>query len=143
MSLEEYIPQRKKLSTTRCSVTHKFDIAGHEGYITVGFYDDGKPGEIFIKMAKEGSTLGGLMDALGISLSLNLQYGVPLKELVRKFSHTRFEPHGYTQNQDIPIASSIVDYIFRWLGKNYLTEEEQEEVGIKNSGNLENKLEEK
>ena len=102
------------------SITHKFSIAGHEGYITVGLYDDGRPGELFITMAKEGSTIGGLMDAFGTAVSMSLQYGVPLEVYVNKFSHTRFEPMGHTKNPDIRIAKSIVDYIFRWLGITFL-----------------------
>jgi len=110
-------PRREYLPDTRQSMTHKFNISGHSGYITVGFYDDGRPGELFITMAKEGSTIGGLMDCFSTALSMSLQYGVPLSVYVEKFSHTRFEPQGYTKNPDIPIAKSIVDYIFRWLGK--------------------------
>ena len=101
-------------------MTHKFNVAGHEGYITVGLYDDGRPGELFITMAKEGSTIGGLMDCFGTAISMSLQYGVPLEVLVNKFSHTRFEPMGHTTNPDIRIAKSVVDYIFRWLGMTFL-----------------------
>ena len=108
-------PFRARMPATRRSITHKFEIAGHEGYMTVGLYDDGKPGELFITMAKEGSTVGGIMNAFGTGISLCLQYGVPLQALVSKFSHSRFEPSGYTSNPDIPIAKSLVDYIFRWL----------------------------
>ncbi len=106
---------RARMPATRHSITHKFQIAGHEGYMTVGLYDDGRPGELFITMAKEGSTVGGIMNAFGTAISLCLQYGVPLHALVSKFSHSRFEPSGYTNNPDIPIAKSLVDYIFRWL----------------------------
>jgi ribonucleoside-diphosphate reductase alpha chain len=113
-------PRRERLPDTRRSVTHKFSIAGHEGYITVGLYDDGRPGELFITMAKEGSTVGGLMDCFGTAVSMSLQYGVPLEVYVNKFSHTRFEPMGHTKNPDIRIAKSIVDYIFRWLGITFL-----------------------
>ena len=113
-------PRRERLPDTRKSVTHKFSIAGHEGYITVGLYDDGRPGELFITMAKEGSTVGGLMDCFGTAVSMSLQYGVPLEVYVNKFSHTRFEPMGHTKNADIRIAKSIVDYIFRWLGITFL-----------------------
>ncbi len=109
-------PYRRRLPATRRSITHKFDVAGHEGYITVGLYEDGTPGEVFITMAKEGSTVGGMMDAFATAISLCLQYGVPLEALVRKFSHQRFEPGGMTANPDIPFAKSIVDYLFRWLG---------------------------
>ncbi len=108
-------PFRARMPATRRSITHKFEIAGHDGYMTVGLYDDGKPGELFITMAKEGSTVGGIMNAFGTGISLCLQYGVPLQALVSKFSHCRFEPSGYTSNPDIPIAKSLVDYIFRWL----------------------------
>ena len=113
-------PRRERLPDTRRSITHKFNVGGHEGYITVGLYDDGRPGELFITMAKEGSTIGGLMDAFGTSVSMSLQYGVPLEVYVRKFSHTRFEPWGYTKNPDIPVAKSLVDYLFRWLGNEFL-----------------------
>ncbi len=113
-------PRRQRLPHTRQSVTHKFDIQGHEGYITVGFYPDGRPGELFITMAKEGSTIGGLMDVLGTSISMGLQYGVPIDVFVTKFAHSRFEPSGFTKNPDIPIAKSITDYIFRWLGIEFI-----------------------
>jgi ribonucleoside-diphosphate reductase alpha chain len=115
-----YRPIRRKLEDTRASVTHKFSIGGHEGYITVGLYDEGTPGEIFIRMAKEGSTISGLMDSFATAVSLALQYGVPLKFLVDKFSHVRFEPSGWTGNQQIPYAKSIMDYIFRWMGAKFL-----------------------
>jgi ribonucleoside-diphosphate reductase alpha chain len=114
------VPRRERLPDTRKSITHKFSVAGHEGYITVGLYDDGRPGELFITMAKEGSTIGGLMDCFGTAVSMSLQYGVPLEVYVSKFSHTRFEPMGHTKNPDIRIAKSIVDYIFRWLGVTFL-----------------------
>ncbi len=113
-------PHRHRLPDTRESITHKFDVAGHEGYITVGLFEDGSPGEVFITMAKEGSTVGGMMDAFATAISLCLQYGVPLDGLVKKFSHQRFEPSGMTANRDIPFAKSIVDYIFRWLGLRFL-----------------------
>ncbi|MBN2375806.1 MAG: vitamin B12-dependent ribonucleotide reductase [Sedimentisphaerales bacterium] len=113
-------PQRIRLEDTRHSITHKFDVAGHEGYLTVGLYKDGQPGELFITMAKEGSTVGGLMGAYGTCISMALQYGVPLDTLVAKFSHARFEPAGMTSNRDIPFAKSIVDYIARWLGVTFL-----------------------
>ena len=113
-------PRRERLHDTRQSITHKFNVAGHEGYITVGLYEDGRPGELFINMAKEGSTIGGLMDAFGTAISMSLQYGVPLEVLVNKFSHTRFEPMGHTTNPDVRIAKSVVDYIFRWLGITFL-----------------------
>jgi len=113
-------PRRERLPHTRRSITHKFDIQGHEGYVNVGFYPDGRPGELFITMAKEGSTIGGLMDVLGTSISIGLQYGVPLEVFVTKFAHSRFEPAGFTKNPDIPIAKSIADYIFRWLGMEFI-----------------------
>ena len=113
-------PMRRRLSDTRRSLTHKFNIAGHEGYLTVGCYDEGQPGELFITMAKEGSTIGGLMDSLGTATSVALQYGVPLESLVRKFTHQRFEPAGMTTNRDIPFAKSLVDYIFRWMGIQFI-----------------------
>ena len=109
-------PIRRRLPDTRNSITHKFNVGGHEGYITVGLFEDSTPGELFITMAKEGSTIGGLMDVIGTQTSMALQYGVPLLDLVNKFSHARFEPSGWTPNADIPHAKSIVDYIFRWLG---------------------------
>ncbi len=114
---------RKKLSAERQSITHKFAIAGHEGYFTVGLYDDGTPGELFIKISKEGSTLSGIMDALALSISLNLQYGVPLEVLISKFTHTRFEPSGMTINKEIPIVKSIMDYLGRWLALKFLDKE--------------------
>ncbi len=123
-------PRRERLPDTRQSITHKFSINGHEGYITVGLFEDGRPGELFITMAKEGSTIGGLMDAFGTSVSMSLQYGVPLEDYVRKFSHMRFEPQGYTKNPDIRIAKSIIDYIFRWLGINFLPGYKEATLGV-------------
>jgi ribonucleoside-diphosphate reductase alpha chain len=127
-------PARRKLPDERHAITHKFSIAGHEGYITVGMYEDGKPGEIFLVMAKEGSTISGLMDAFATSISMALQYGVPLEALVEKFSHVRFEPSGFTKNSEIPYAKSITDYIFRWLASKFLSAEHQEAVGVQTSG---------
>ena len=115
--------QRRKLPDERKSVTHKFSIGGHEGYIIVGMYAEGAPGEIFIKMAKEGSTLSGFMDGLALSISIGLQYGVPLKALVDKLTNTRFEPSGFTENPNIRYASSVLDYIARWLGGKFLSAE--------------------
>jgi ribonucleoside-diphosphate reductase alpha chain len=126
-------PRRERLPDTRRSVTHKFSVAGHEGYITVGLYPDGRPGELFITMAKEGSTIGGLMDCFGTAVSMSLQYGVPLEVYVNKFSHTRFEPWGHTKNPDIRIAKSIVDYIFRWMGVTFLPGYRQANGGIAES----------
>jgi ribonucleoside-diphosphate reductase alpha chain len=115
---------RRRLPDERRAITHKFSIGGHEGYVTVGMYDDGSPGEIFVTMAKEGSVVSGLMDAFATSISMALQYGVPLKVLADKFSHTRFEPSGFTGNPDIPIAKSITDYLFRWLALKFIPGEE-------------------
>ncbi len=128
--IEAGLPHRRRLPAERAAVTHKFDIAGHEGYITVGLYPDGQPGEIFLKMAKEGSTVSGLMDTLATTISVALQYGVPLKDLVNKFAHVRFEPSGFTGNQEIPIAKSIVDYIFRWLGSRFLSPDDKANLGL-------------
>ena len=115
-----YRPIRRKLPDERRSITHKFSIGGHEGYLTVGLFDDGTPGELFITMAKEGSTISGLMDSFATAVSYGLQYGVPLKFFVDKFSHVRFEPSGWTGNPQVPYAKSIMDYIFRWLGAKFL-----------------------
>jgi ribonucleoside-diphosphate reductase alpha chain len=113
-------PLRRRLPDTRTAITHKFDIAGHEGYLTVGLFEDGQPGELFITVAKEGSTIGGLMDSIGTLTSLAWQYGVPLEALVRKFAHQRFEPSGFTKNPEIRNASSIPDYVFRWLALQFI-----------------------
>jgi ribonucleoside-diphosphate reductase alpha chain len=121
---------RRKLPDERESITHKFSIGGHEGYITVGKYEDGSPGEIFITMAKEGSTISGLMDSFATMTSLALQHGVPLQLLVDKFTHTRFEPSGFTKNPEIPMAKSIMDYIFKWLAIKFLSRDSQEQAGV-------------
>jgi ribonucleoside-diphosphate reductase alpha chain len=121
---------RRKLPDERESITHKFSIGGHEGYITVGKYEDGAPGEIFITMAKEGSTISGLMDSFATMTSLSLQHGVPLQLLVDKFTHTRFEPSGFTKNPEIPMAKSVMDYIFKWLAIKFLPREEQAAAGV-------------
>jgi ribonucleoside-diphosphate reductase alpha chain len=113
-------PIRHRMADTRMSLTHKFEIAGHEGYITVGLYENGQPGELFIHMAKEGSTIGGLMDTVGTLTSVALQYGVPLESLVKKFAYQRFEPSGFTKNPDIRNATSITDYVFRWLACQFI-----------------------
>jgi ribonucleoside-diphosphate reductase alpha chain len=123
-------PVRRKLPAVRKALTHKFSIGGHEGYITVGMYADGQPGEIFLVMAKEGSAISGLMDSFATAISLALQYGVPLKVLIDKFSHVRFEPSGHTGNPEVPFAKSIVDYIFRWLASKFLCPEEQIHAGV-------------
>jgi ribonucleoside-diphosphate reductase alpha chain len=125
-------PRRRRLPDERQSITHKFDIAGHEGYITVGLYEDGQPGELFLTMAKEGSTISGFADAFAQAISYALQYGVPLQDLVDKFSHVRFEPAGMTKNPDIRFAKSIVDYIFRWLAAKFLSPEAQYRAGVNN-----------
>ena len=126
----EFHPVRRRLPQDCRSLRHKFDIAGHEGYIHVGLYDDGTPGELFIKIAKEGSTIAGLMDTIGILTSMAMQYGVPLEVLVSKFSHVRFEPSGFTKNPEIPIAKSLIDYLFRVLGTRFLNAEQRSEMGL-------------
>jgi ribonucleoside-diphosphate reductase alpha chain len=125
-------PKRRKLPDERAAITHKFDIAGHEGYITVGLFEDGQPGEIFLVMAKEGSTISGFADAFAQAISYALQYGVPLQDLVDKFSHVRFEPSGMTKNPDVRFAKSIVDYIFRWLASKFLSPDAQYRAGVNN-----------
>lgn len=127
---DEARPPRRKLPDERKSITHKFDIAGHEGYLTVGMYEDGTPGEIFVSMSKQGSTISGLMDSFATAISYALQYGVPLQFLVDKFAHMRFEPSGFTKNPRIPFAKSIVDYLFRWMASKFLDEQARQEVGV-------------
>jgi ribonucleoside-diphosphate reductase alpha chain len=129
-------PARRKLPDERNSITHKFDIAGHEGYITVGLYEDGTPGELFLVMAKEGSTISGFADAFAQAISYALQYGVPLQDLVDKFSHVRFEPSGMTRNPDVRFAKSIVDYIFRWMATKFLSSDAQFRAGVNNREEL-------
>lgn len=128
VELERPIDHRRRLPDERQSVTHKFSVANHEGYITVGMYEDGSPGEIFLVAAKKGGTLSGLLDSFAVAISTALQYGVPLKALVGKFSNTRFEPSGYTPNPEIPYAKSFVDYVFKWLGKKFIPPEEAEPI---------------
>ena len=123
-------PTRRHLPEDRSAICHKFEIAGHEGYIHIGFYEDGTPGEMFIRMAKEGSTISGLMDTIATLTSVSLQYGVPLEALVSKFSHVRFEPSGFTRNPDIPFAKSLTDYIFRFLGTRFLSTEQKQDAGL-------------
>src|SRR6266542_2953248 len=123
-------PVRRRLPDERSATTHKFYIAGHEGYITVGLFEDGTPGEIFLVMAKEGSTISGFADAFAQAISYALQYGVPLQVLVDKFSHVRFEPSGMTRNPEIRFAKSIVDYIFRWMASKFLSPEAQFHAGV-------------
>jgi ribonucleoside-diphosphate reductase alpha chain len=115
-TLSTSVPVRKRLPETRHSITHKFQVGQHEGYIIVGFYDDARPGEVFIKIAKHGSTISGLLDSVAVLTSLALQYGVPIETLVRKFEFTRFEPAGWTKNPQLHHVNSLVDYVFRWLG---------------------------
>ena len=130
-TLEEVAPKRNRMPRERQSITHKFSIAGHEGYITAGMYDDGTLGEIFLTdIGKEGSTLRGLLNSFATSISIALQYGVPLEKLVEKFSYMRFEPEGITQNPEIPFAKSMPDYIMRWLASRFLDTDIQEELGI-------------
>jgi ribonucleotide reductase alpha subunit len=133
--LQSREPVRRRLPETRQSLTHRFEIAGHEGYLHVGLYEDGTPGELFITMSKEGSVISGLMDAFATSVSLALQYGVPLAVLVRKFKHMRFEPQGFTPNPEIPIAKSLMDYLFRWLELKFLPEPAPEEGAVPLVGN--------
>ena len=123
-------PRRRRLPDDRVEVGRKFQVGDYEGYIHVGLYEDGTPGDIFVDIAKEGTTLAGLMNSFMIAVSLGLQYGVPLEVYVSKFSHMRFEPSGQTNDADIRVAKSIVDYIFRWMGKKFLTVDQQEEIGI-------------
>ena len=123
-------PVRRRLPDERRAITHKFDIAGHEGYVTVGLFEDGQPGELFLVMAKEGSTISGFADAFAQAISYALQYGVPLQVLVDKFSHTRFEPSGMTKNAEVRFAKSIVDYIFRWMATKFLSPEAQWDAGV-------------
>jgi ribonucleoside-diphosphate reductase alpha chain len=130
-AVEEPRPVRRRMPQERQSITHKFSIAGHEGYITAGTYEDGSVGEIFLTdIGKEGSTLRGMMNAFATSVSIALQYGVPLETLVRKFSYMRFDPEGITTNPEIPFAKSMPDYIMRWLASRFLDAEIQEELGI-------------
>ena len=125
------MPHRRRMPVERQSLTHKFSIAGHEGYITAGQYDDGSVGEIFLTdIGKEGSTLRGMMNAFATSISVGLQYGVPLETFVDKFSYMRFEPEGMTTNKEIPFAKSMPDYIMRWLASRFCDEDLQEELGI-------------
>ncbi|HLQ44339.1 MAG TPA: vitamin B12-dependent ribonucleotide reductase, partial [Planctomycetaceae bacterium] len=127
-------PIRRHLPATRHSITHKFTVGNHDGYITVGLFEDGAPGELFITMAKEGSTIGGLMDVIGTLTSMGLQYGVPVQVFVDKFSHSRFEPSGWTKNPDIPHAKSVVDYIFRWLGMEFIPGFREQNSPLHNDG---------
>ncbi|MEM0128926.1 MAG: vitamin B12-dependent ribonucleotide reductase [Thermoplasmata archaeon] len=127
-------PSRERLPDERKAITHHFSVGGHDGYVTVGLYPDGRPGEVFFRVTKEGSTVNGLMDSLGISMSMALQHGVPLKDLVRKLAHMRFEPAGATNNPKIRFAKSIPDYVARWLSLEFLTEEERRSIGLEGHG---------
>jgi ribonucleoside-diphosphate reductase alpha chain len=130
------LPLRRRLPDTRAAINHKFDIAGHEGYLTVGLFADGQPGELFVTMAKEGSTIGGLMDTIGTLTSMSLQYGVPLETLLKKFAHQRFEPSGYTKNPDVRNASSIIDYVFRWLAYQFIPDYRESVNALRNQPEL-------
>ncbi len=125
---EIHAPRRRRLSEERRAVTHKFRVGDQEGYITVGLYDDGQPGEIFLRMSKEGSMLSGMMDCFATSISIGLQYGVPLKILARKFTNVQFAPNGETENPNIPTAQSMIDYVFRWLALKFLTPEDRQAI---------------
>jgi ribonucleoside-diphosphate reductase alpha chain len=130
------LPLRRRLPDTRTAITHKFDIAGHEGYLTVGLFENGQPGELFITMAKEGSTIGGLMDSIGTLTSMALQYGVPLEALAKKFAHQRFEPSGFTKNPEIRNAASIIDYVFRWMALQFIAGYAEANGGNRNQPEL-------
>ena len=131
---EVHAPRRRRLSEERRAVTHKFRVGDQEGYITVGLYDDGQPGEIFLKMSKEGSVLSGMVDCFATSISICLQYGVPLKVMARKFTNVQFMPNGETENPNIPQAKSIIDYVFRWLALKFLTPEERQSIDAEIEG---------
>jgi ribonucleoside-diphosphate reductase alpha chain len=133
LNMAKTSPHRSRLEVTRSSITHKFAIDQHEGYLTVGLFDDTRPGELFVRMAKEGSTMGGLMDTIGILTSLALQYGVPVETLARKFEHVSFEPSGWTRDPSMRRASSVIDYIFRWLGMQFSEAYRQEKLAICNN----------
>ncbi len=134
---ETYTARRRRLPEERKALTHKFQVGDQEGYLTVGLYDDGQPGEIFLKMSKEGTELSGFMDAFATAISIGLQYGVPLKVLANKFTDTRFAPNGPTKNMNIPEASSVMDYIFRYLALKFLTPEERQAIGMVPGGKQE------
>jgi ribonucleoside-diphosphate reductase alpha chain len=136
LRIEAGQPLRRRLPDTREAMTHKFDIAGHEGYLTVGLFENGLPGELFITMAKEGSTIGGLMDCIGTLTSLALQYGVPMEALLKKFAHQRFEPSGFTKNPEIRNAASIIDYVFRWLALQFIPGYRDANAAVRNQPEL-------
>jgi len=127
---EAGVPVRRRLPDDRAAMTHKFSVGGQEGYITVGLYDDGSPGEVFVKMSKQGSTVSGLMDSVAIAWSMALQHGVPVESLISKYIDHRFEPSGFTENPRIPIARSVVDYLARWMASKFLGEEDQRMAGV-------------
>lgn len=129
-TLKQAKPKRKRLPDERKAITHKFRVGNQEGYITVGLYDDGSPGELFVTMSKEGSTLSGLMGSFALTVSIALQYGVPLKALVNKLIHTRYEPSGWTDNPQIQVAKSLTDYIARWLALKFLPKEDLAAIGL-------------
>lgn len=132
---DTFVPRRRRLSDERKAITHKFQVGNTcEGYITVGLYEDGQPGEIFVVLSKEGAEISGLVDSFATAISIGLQYGVPLKVLVNKYVHAKYEPSGPTQNPNIPYANSIVDYIFRWLALKFLTSEERHAIGLHSTG---------
>jgi ribonucleoside-diphosphate reductase alpha chain len=127
---EAATPVRRRLPDDRAALTHKFSVGGQEGYITVGLYDDGAPGEVFVKMSKQGSTVSGLMDSVAIAWSMALQHGVPVESLIAKYIDHRFEPSGFTGNPRIPMARSVVDYLARWMASKFLSEEDQRLAGV-------------
>lgn len=127
---DAFVPRRRRLADERKAITHKFQVGPCEGYLTVGLYEDGQPGEIFITLNKEGSSIAGLIDSFATSVSIGLQYGVPLKVLCNKFVQARYEPSGPTQNPNIPKAKSIADYIFRWMALKFLSPEDRQGIGM-------------
>ena len=127
---DAFVPRRRRLADERKAITHKFQIGPCEGYLTVGLYEDGQPGEIFMTLTKEGSSIAGLVDSFATATSIGLQYGVPLKVLCNKYIHSRYEPSGATQNPNIPNAKSIVDYVFRWLALKFLSPEDRQSIGM-------------
>ena len=127
---EVAVPVRRRLPDDRAALTHKFSVGGQEGYITVGLYDDGTPGEVFVKMSKQGSTVSGLMDSVAIAWSMALQHGVPVESLISKYIDHRFEPSGFTENPRIPMARSVVDYLARWMASKFLSEQDQRMAGV-------------
>jgi ribonucleoside-diphosphate reductase alpha chain len=127
---DAFVPRRRRLADERKAITHKFQVGPCEGYLTVGLYEDGQPGEIFVTLTKEGSAIAGLIDSFATAISIGLQYGVPLKVLCNKYVHARYEPSGVTQNPNIPMAKSLVDYVFRWLALKFLSPEDRQSIGM-------------